>query len=80
MERPEKTAIGKACLTMFTEIDSILAMVMGDEKRDCRNNPLFDLADMHRDVCWLFYPLSQLYTCGRANISRRQAQKRRHRV
>jgi hypothetical protein len=29
VERPEKTAIGKACLTMFTGIDSILAMGNG---------------------------------------------------
>jgi hypothetical protein len=29
MERPEKTTIGKASLTMFTGIGSILAMVNG---------------------------------------------------
>jgi hypothetical protein len=29
VEKPEKTAIGKACLTMFTGIDSILAMGNG---------------------------------------------------
>jgi hypothetical protein len=29
VERPEKTAIGKAWLTMFTGIDSILAMGNG---------------------------------------------------
>ena len=31
VERPEKAAIGKACLTMFTGIGSILAMGNGQK-------------------------------------------------
>ena len=39
VERPEKTAIGKACLTMFTGIGSIMAMGNG------KNDVIWEMSD-----------------------------------